>query len=178
MSRAPSMHSQGSQGTGRRAVVLALIAPAILVGVALLQLYLTHSHDLSPWKGGGFGMFASVDRVEHRTVRAAFQGSQAKPINVHAFATLSFPDRVLVDRALSMPTAPALQRLAERIDELSWSETPTGVLVPSSADDPPQPLPATAYPEIVLSVWRVQYDAAENVATPVRLRELTLERQP
>src|SRR5680860_458262 len=55
----------------RRSLILALAAPAVLVCVAVLQLYLSHSYDLSAWKGGGFGMFASVDRVEHRAVRAS-----------------------------------------------------------------------------------------------------------
>ena len=38
------------------------ILPAILLAaVALHQLYAVRAHDLTPWKGGGFGMFASTD---------------------------------------------------------------------------------------------------------------------
>lgn len=33
-------------------------APVLLVLVAAFQVYNVHFHDLSPWKGGGFGMFA------------------------------------------------------------------------------------------------------------------------
>ena len=40
---------------------------SLLVLVALIQLYLSVFHDLSPWKGGGFGMFAVVDAPSART---------------------------------------------------------------------------------------------------------------
>ena len=34
---------------------------ALLILVAVNQVWLAYSEDLSPWKGGGFGMFASTD---------------------------------------------------------------------------------------------------------------------
>ena len=39
-----------------------LIVPALLCGIALGQLTVARFSTLTPWKGGGFGMFASVDR--------------------------------------------------------------------------------------------------------------------
>jgi hypothetical protein len=49
---------------------LAIGAPAaVLIVVALTQMVLARTADLSPWKGGGFGMFASVDGVPFRWVR-------------------------------------------------------------------------------------------------------------
>jgi len=42
----------------------------LLVAVALSQVVLARSQGLLAWKGGGFGMFATVDGVELREVRA------------------------------------------------------------------------------------------------------------
>ncbi|MBT9313893.1 hypothetical protein [Leptothoe spongobia] len=42
--------------------------PLLLTTVALRQIILVHTAGLSPWHGGGFGMFASIDRDERRVV--------------------------------------------------------------------------------------------------------------
>ena len=57
-----------SEGWGRRLRVGA--APGLLAAVACAQIVAATSGLLSPWKGGGFGMFASVDRTRMRVVRA------------------------------------------------------------------------------------------------------------
>lgn len=41
----------------------------VLIAVALLQMVLTRTADLSPWKGGGFGMFATIDGTAFRHLR-------------------------------------------------------------------------------------------------------------
>jgi hypothetical protein len=44
--------------------------PAIvLFGVAIAQIVLAKTVDLSPWKGGGFGMFATIDGTAFRHMR-------------------------------------------------------------------------------------------------------------
>ena len=40
---------------------LPFLPPVLLCLVAFLQVYLVRAHDLSPWKGGGFGMFSTND---------------------------------------------------------------------------------------------------------------------
>jgi hypothetical protein len=49
---------------------LPLLPPALLAAVALHQIALAQRFALNPWKGGGFGMFATVDRGGLRQVRA------------------------------------------------------------------------------------------------------------
>ena len=44
--------------------------PTLLIIIAILQLVLVKTSHLSPWKGGGFGMFASIDSPNMRTVNA------------------------------------------------------------------------------------------------------------
>jgi len=46
-----------------------MFVPVLLVTVASVQIYLAKTHDLTPWKGGGFGMFSTVDDPWARWVR-------------------------------------------------------------------------------------------------------------
>jgi hypothetical protein len=53
-----------------RLVRLAAILPAaLLLTVAATQMAVARHGLLSPWKGGGFGMFASIDGLPFRQVR-------------------------------------------------------------------------------------------------------------
>jgi hypothetical protein len=46
-----------------------LVAPGLLLALALAQIAAFYAVGLSPWKGGGFGMFASNDHGAFRSVR-------------------------------------------------------------------------------------------------------------
>jgi hypothetical protein len=50
--------------------MLRLLPVALLVVVALVQLVLAHTASLSPWSGGGFGMFSSLDHGSQRHLHA------------------------------------------------------------------------------------------------------------
>jgi hypothetical protein len=41
----------------------------VLLAVAAMQIVLAKTADLSPWKGGGFGMFATTDGTAFRHIR-------------------------------------------------------------------------------------------------------------
>ena len=47
-----------------------VLAPIVLlIAVAILQVILAKTGELSPWKGGGFGMFATTDGAAFRRIR-------------------------------------------------------------------------------------------------------------
>jgi hypothetical protein len=52
-----------------RAKLLASVPAALMLAVAAAQLTLVKTAELSPWKGGGFGMFATTDGGPNRHVR-------------------------------------------------------------------------------------------------------------
>ncbi|MDH3686450.1 MAG: hypothetical protein OEP95_09495 [Myxococcales bacterium] len=90
---------------GRRA--LPWIAPALLALLAALQILLVHHANLSPWKGGGYGMFSTTDHGGFRTIRAfAVDGSSEQ--------RLSIPPELRSDvlRALDLPSDERLEDLA------------------------------------------------------------------
>ncbi len=45
-----------------------LVPPTLLVAIALLQIVLAHAAHLTAWKGGGFGMFSTLDHGAYRGV--------------------------------------------------------------------------------------------------------------
>lgn len=58
---------------------------ALLVALALCQLGLVVALGLSPWKGGGFGMFATLDNSNVRTLRVvAIEDGREVPVTLPA----------------------------------------------------------------------------------------------
>ena len=53
----------------QRAYLAACASPFALFILCCLQIYATEKYDLSRWKGGAFGMFASIDNSRSRFLR-------------------------------------------------------------------------------------------------------------
>ncbi len=128
--------------------VTAALPVLLLVGVAASQLTLAHREALSPWSGGGFGMFSTLD---HRSRR-----------HVHAFVLrpglrreVALPATLRRDllRALTLPTESRLRRIA-----VALAETPT-----------PDHGPATA---VQVQVWSTRFDPETLTPSGHILREL------
>jgi hypothetical protein len=90
---------------------LAIAAPAALLClVAATQMLLARTADLSPWKGGGFGMFASVDGSPFRWVRVyVFSIGRSEEIAIPA----SLEERAR--RVAVWPHGRALEALARAV---------------------------------------------------------------
>jgi hypothetical protein len=85
--------------------------PAVLlVLVAIVQIGLARSSALTPWKGGGFGMFASLDHGAFRTVEIVVDGPDRSE-------TLEIPPSLeeLSARAANMPADWLLRRLGHAV---------------------------------------------------------------
>jgi hypothetical protein len=90
----------------------ALVAPALLLALALAQLTAFAAFRLSPWKGGGFGMFATNDHGGFRSVRVTEltpSGERRVPL----------PEELerLVRHVREVPRAANLARLAAALRE-------------------------------------------------------------
>lgn len=82
---------------------------AILVLVALLQIYLTHTANLSPWKGGGFGMFGAIDAPTMRVIQAEALDQDGHSIQLDVYSALD--DRTL-RRIRTLPRQSDLEQIA------------------------------------------------------------------
>jgi hypothetical protein len=91
--------------------VSAQTLPAVLlVLVALVQIGLTRTSALTPWKGGGFGMFATLDHGAFRRVEVVIDGPDRSE-------TLEIPPSLeeLSARVANMPADWLLRRLGEGV---------------------------------------------------------------
>lgn len=107
---------------------------ALLTVVALIQIALANGAALSPWSGGGFGMFSTLDHGSRR--------------HLHTFILRPglrrevFPPRAMaaeIRRALTFPSDPRLHALATQL-----AKTPT-----------PDHGPPTA---VQVQVWHTRFD--------------------
>lgn len=92
-----------------RAMVL---PPTLLVVVALCQVVLARTSALTPWKGGGFGMFSTLDHGAYRGVVAIVEAPERSE-------TLEIPPSLeeLSARAAACPSDWLLGQLARGIVE-------------------------------------------------------------
>jgi hypothetical protein len=86
---------------------------ALLIAVALHQIFLAQSAALSPWSGGGFGMFSTLDHGSRRhlhtfVLRPGLRREIVLP-DVHADE---------IKRALTLPNDARLRRLARIVSEM------------------------------------------------------------
>jgi hypothetical protein len=113
--RSHSQISSARETRLRLVVGLPYLPIALLIFVALSQFILAHTVDLSPWLGGGFGMFSTTDDGVNRELRVFTTGAEGEeereipetladleqrarvlpsPPRLRAFATPIFPVRV------------------------------------------------------------------------------------
>lgn len=113
------------------------IVPSICVAVAATQFVAALAGPLSPWKGGGFGMFASLDRVEFRVlaIDAECTGDShyriaLRPDRLDDWSALSTSS---VTAARVFPTQARLRSIAEEVlnRQLTRSDIEDGVPPPS-----------------------------------------------
>ena len=88
----------------------------ILILVAVVQLTLSYQFNLSPWKGGGFGMFSSVYRPESRYIKVYLETENKR-------IPAELPDTIissLIYKTMSFPIKRNLELIAEKLLDLDW----------------------------------------------------------
>jgi hypothetical protein len=130
-----------------RARVGDLLPVALLAFVAATQVTLAKNAGLSPWKGGGFGMFSTTDDAGRRQVRV-FVSAPERSEEIAIPPSLEDAAR----RAAVLPSDGQLSRLAQGI----------------VAREQRHGRPVTA---VRIDTWRIDYAPDTLAATSRRLRE-------
>jgi hypothetical protein len=123
-----------------------LLPPLLLTLVALTQIVLVRTLDLTPWKGGGFGMFSTLDHIAYRHIDAVVDAPGRSE-------ALDIPDSLQDEaaRAAACPTDALLRRLAEKIaDRERRNRRPVA--------------------RVTLTAWRTEFNRDTLRAAEVRLR--------
>lgn len=103
-------------------VLLVYSVPVLLVAIAAFQIYLAQSETLSAWKGGGFGMFSTVDQPQSRWVRAHMETASDRHVLLLGSPATDPPGLGrMVRRARAMPSQGALDDLAAAVGHASWT---------------------------------------------------------
>lgn len=126
--------------------------PALLLcAVALHQIHLSRAHALSPWKGGGFGMFSSTDAGRQRQLRVYLSGSRGT-------REVAIPESLedAAARVAALPTPGRLRDFAHRM----------GVDVGGSMPD---------LASVRVELWRRRFDREGLHPDARRLRRLDLD---
>jgi hypothetical protein len=86
------------------------LPPVLLAVVASVQIVLARTADLTPWKGGGFGMFSTLDHGAYRGIDVVVDAPDRSE-------TIEIPASLAADaaRAAALPSDWLLRRLAEKI---------------------------------------------------------------
>jgi hypothetical protein len=86
------------------------IPPLLLILVALVQIALARTADLTPWKAGGFGMFATLDHGAHRGVDIVVEApNRSEAMEVPASLEIA------AARAVAFPAEWLMRALAEGV---------------------------------------------------------------
>lgn len=124
------------------------LPPALLVAVALNQLWLAFSADLTPWCGGGFGMFSTSDGRSSRHLHAWALGPS---VRIELEIPIELDERV--QAAAALPSDARLRALARDLAQYAVSDF-----------EPPE--------SIRIEVFTTNYDAITLSPTAVLLRAL------
>jgi len=98
-----------------RHILVWFLAPALLLSVAGVHSYLVFAKNQTPWEGGGFGMFSTVDKRQARFVR----GTLITPNGEYRIRMPSHLD-TYVARMRARPTELRVRRLADFLAEADW----------------------------------------------------------
>jgi hypothetical protein len=123
-----------------------VLPPLLLCVVAATQIVLTRTASLTPWKGGGFGMFSTLDHVGYRGVDAVVEApGRSEELEMPASLEES------AARAAACPSDWLLRRLADEIvlRERRYDRTVT---------------------RVKLTAWRTEFNPTTLVATEQTVR--------
>ncbi|MBA2117249.1 hypothetical protein [Bremerella alba] len=98
----------------RNRIILKLLAPTLLLVVAIGQMVAVNNWQLNPWKGGGFGMFAEIEK---RTIKHWAYTSD----DVFHTALIPELEREYVN-ASTLPSKKNLLTVAHRFNEIIKQE--------------------------------------------------------
>ena len=123
---------------------------AALVTVALAQVWLVRTAALSPWKGGGFGMFATTDGTAFRRVRLYVEA---------------------VERSEEITVPPSLEERASRAGLFPSNVSLTHLAEAVAARERRNGRPVSS---VRVEVWGTDFSGEPLRATEHRIRSLNL----
>lgn len=140
--------------------------PLLLIVIALRQLFLVSTVKLTPWKGGGFGMFSSIDRPSNRVVEVRGITKSGRSLEID----LAFENEVISPQQLKLiktvPKQQLLELTAEKILNSDLRTTRIEGIYRLQAKDKYSDLPGKStlnIETVKIRIWHLQYDSNQNI---------------
>lgn len=131
--------------------------PVLLaIGVALWQIYLAQRAGLSPSKGGGFGLFSTVDKLENRNLRAyLITDTKEIPFAIPRYVPATEILRKPIYRAASLPSQGRLKLITDDLITKPYQVSIQGIRV---------------------EVWKLAFNSSTLRASREKVGELTVDK--
>ena len=138
-------------------IVCRWAVPLLLIGIALRQIVLVYTVGLTPWKGGGFGMFSSVDKARSRLIVVQGITSTGQPIKIE----LDSANHIFSSRKLKLlktiPQTELLQELAYKLLDAQLRPTKRdGIYRLTKAKSSSSQV--VYFQQVKVQVWNFQFD--------------------
>jgi hypothetical protein len=154
----------------------AWLPAAVLAAVACVHLYRVNAEGLSPWKGGGFGMFSTINARSHRVLRVVLRKSTHVGEATFSIDPPQHTEelRRAAEELRSVPTKERLHRYMQLVSQLEYAlyRNTKSLTTPSGAEPTPRVL-AVGGPGTDSSPEPLPY---ESLA--VELRQIRFHRDP
>lgn len=139
------------------------LVPLLLIIVAVRQTILVDRIGLSPWKGGGFGMFSSIDRPSNRAIEVRGITIEGKQIEID----LTFRNDVISEREqLLIKTVPKTELLEQTAQKILTSDlrqtTIKGVYRLEATDIHNKERSPNKLDRVTIRIWSLHYDRDGN----------------
>lgn len=134
--------------------------PLLLTTVALRQIVLVHTAGLSPWHGGGFGMFASIDRDERRVVTTQLIDCSHTWDFVLSQIVADSPDVLSAHTYTHISTFPTQAQLRRVGQRLLSAQNPIAELHSQNQEK-------SCDSKLALQPWRLSYDGSVITYEPL-----------
>ena len=133
--------------------LLSLIPAILLSIVAAAQVRLTRTEQLTPWKGGGFGMFSTTDDGVGRPMGIRISGPGGD-------REIGVPEP-LAGQAYRASLLPSRRRLSRLGHDVAGRASARGAEVS----------------QVRIAVWRMSYDPRSLAPEPVVVRDLIVDNR-
>ena len=125
------------------------LPPVLLLLTFATQIVLVHTSGLTPWKGGGFGMFSTLDHGAHRRVSVVVEAP---------------------DRSEAVEIAPSLEEAEARAANCPADRLLTALAAGIAARERRYDRPVSS---VKVTVWRTGFDPVTLHASDRTLRTFT-----
>jgi hypothetical protein len=179
--------SSGSREEQLRVLLAVCLVPIILTAVAGYQVYRTRTYATTPWKGGGFGMFSTIDFPPARVHRVYLVlGELSIPVALDG----RFDESMRLLRNIPQPEV--LANVARVLTEFRWvypadryttpapeltAQSGTDLQVLGHGEDVPFGFRMLPYEAIRLEVWRYTFESKSAKAGLKLISEATAARE-